>query len=201
MSSWILGLTGGIGAGKTAATRHFESLGIDVVDADIVAREVVMPGTTGLNSIVERFGPSILSPDGKLNRAKLRDIIFNDETEKTWLNELLHPLIRAQMLSELANAASPYCILCAPLLFENGLEKLCNKTLLIDVPNDVQIARTSARDKVSQEQVKNIIAAQMSREDKCLRADYIIDNNRPLTEVQIELDNLHQTFLAASKTN
>ncbi|AOT06937.1 dephospho-CoA kinase [Pseudoalteromonas luteoviolacea] len=199
MSSWILGLTGGIGAGKTAATYYFESMGIKVVDADIVAREVVMPGSVGLNSIIAHFGDELLTPEGTLNRAKLRSIIFNDESQKTWLNELLHPLIREQLLAQLSQSTSPYSILCAPLLFENNLQRYCNKTLLIDVPKEVQIRRTSERDKVPQEQVKNIIAAQMSREDKFLKADYIIDNNRPLAEVQLDLSKLHHVFLNAAK--
>ncbi|MDK2595834.1 dephospho-CoA kinase [Pseudoalteromonas obscura] len=199
MSSWILGLTGGIGAGKSAATNYFQSLNIDIVDADIVAREVVMPGTQGLNSIVAHFGDDILSADGTLDRTKLRSIIFDNKEHKAWLNALLHPIIRAQILTQLAQATSPYCILCAPLLFENGLERYCQKTLLIDVPLDVQIARTCNRDNVPQEQVKNIIAAQMSREDKCQKADYIVDNNRPLVDVHAELDHLHKKFLDASK--
>ncbi|KID55063.1 dephospho-CoA kinase [Pseudoalteromonas luteoviolacea] len=199
MSSWILGLTGGIGAGKTAATRYFESMGIDVVDADIVAREVVMPGSVGLNSIIAHFGDEVLTTEGTLNRAKLRSIIFDNEAQKDWLNALLHPLIREQLITQLEQATSPYAILCAPLLFENGLQRFCHKTLLIDVPVEVQIARTSERDKVPQEQVKNIIAAQMSREDKCQKADHIINNDRPLIEVQSDLDKLHQNFLNAAK--
>ncbi|KZN65954.1 hypothetical protein N473_10320 [Pseudoalteromonas luteoviolacea CPMOR-1] len=199
MSSWILGLTGGIGAGKTAATRYFESMGIDVVDADIVAREVVMPGSVGLKSIIAHFGDEVLTTEGTLNRAKLRSIIFDNEAQKDWLNALLHPLIREQLITQLEQATSPYAILCAPLLFENGLQRFCHKTLLIDVPVEVQIARTSERDKVPQEQVKNIIAAQMSRENKCQKADYIINNDRPLAEVQLDLDKLHQNFLNAAK--
>ncbi|MCF2856750.1 dephospho-CoA kinase [Pseudoalteromonas sp. SMS1] len=199
MSQWILGLTGGIGAGKTAATDYFQSLGIEVIDADIVAREVVMPNTPGLNAIKSHFGHHVLTDHGELNRAKLREIIFSDETKKRWLNDLLHPLIRTQIITQLEAAHSHYCILCAPLLFENGLQSYCQKTLLIDVPESVQIKRTIARDKVSQAQVKNIIAAQMSREEKQQLADYIIDNDRTLDKVRAELLSLHKIFLQAAK--
>ncbi|KZN67855.1 dephospho-CoA kinase [Pseudoalteromonas luteoviolacea] len=199
MSKWILGLTGGIGSGKTAATNFFQTQGIEVVDADIVAREVVQPNTPGLNAITAHFGSDVLTPDGQLNRAKLREIIFSDEAQKSWLNKLLHPLIREQILSQLNAAKSSYCILCAPLLFENGLQSYCQTTLLIDVPESIQIARTTARDNVSQTQVQRIIAAQMSREEKCQLADYIVSNDKELDDLQSELLLLHQTFLQAAK--
>lgn len=195
MANWILGLTGGIGSGKSAVSAMFEKLGITVVDADIVAREVVEPGSVGLKKIVEHFGKTILTSEGVLDRAKLRGIIFDNETEKAWLNALLHPLIRESMLKQLQQATSDYVILVAPLLFENGLEKLCNHTLLIDVPVTTQITRTSARDNVSEAQAKKIIASQMSRADKQLKADDILDNDRALSEVAIDVKKLHQEYL------
>lgn len=195
MANWILGLTGGIGSGKSAVSAMFEKLGITVVDADIVAREVVEPGSVGLKKIVEHFGKTILTSEGVLDRAKLRDIIFDNETEKAWLNALLHPLIRESMLKQLQQATSDYVILVAPLLFENGLEKLCNHTLLIDVPVTTQITRTSVRDNVSEAQAKKIIASQMSRADKQLKADDILDNDRALSEVAIDVKKLHQKYL------
>ncbi len=195
MANWILGLTGGIGSGKSAVSAMFEKLGITVVDADIVAREVVEPGSVGLKKIVEHFGKTILTSEGVLDRAKLRGIIFDNETEKAWLNALLHPLIRESMLKQLQQATSAYVILVAPLLFENGLEKLCNHTLLIDVPVTTQITRTSARDNVSEAQAKKIIASQMSRADKQLKADDILNNDRALSEVAIDVKKLHQKYL------
>ena len=142
MANWILGLTGGIGSGKSAVSAMFEELGIQVVDADIVAREVVEPGSVGLTKITAHFGR--YSHHGTLDRAKLRAIIFADESQKQWLNNLLHPLIKRINAEAIKQATSNYVILVAPLLFENGLEKLCNHTLLIDVPVDVQITRTTA---------------------------------------------------------
>ncbi|MCC9659981.1 dephospho-CoA kinase [Pseudoalteromonas sp. MT33b] len=200
MANWILGLTGGIGSGKSAVSAMFEKLGITVVDADIVAREVVEPGSVGLKKIVEHFGKTILTSEGVLDRAKLRGIIFDNETEKAWLNALLHPLIRESMLKQLQQATSDYVILVAPLLFENGLEKLCNHTLLIDVPVTTQITRTSVRDNVSEAQAKKIIASQMSRADKQLKADDILDNDRALSEVAIDVKKLHQKYLTHAET-
>ena len=198
MANWVLGLTGGIGSGKRAVSAIFEELGIQVVDADIVAREVVEPGSVGLTKITAHFGDEILTNNGTLDRAKLRAIIFADESQKQWLNNLLHPLIRGSMLSQLKQATSNYVILVAPLLFENGLEKYCNHTLLIDVPVDVQITRTTARDNVSVELAKQIIASQMSRADKQQKAADILDNNRPLEKVKMDVQRLHEKYLIHS---
>ncbi|MEG3345822.1 dephospho-CoA kinase [Pseudoalteromonas sp. B5MOD-1] len=198
MANWVLGLTGGIGSGKSAVSAMFEELGIQVVDADIVAREVVEPGSVGLTKITAHFGDEILTSNRTLDRSKLRAIIFADESQKQWLNNLLHPLIRESMLSQLKQATSNYVILVAPLLFENGLEKYCNHTLLIDVPVDVQITRTTARDNVSVELAKQIIASQMSRADKQQKAGDILDNNRPLEEVKTDVQKLHEKYLIHS---
>ncbi|NHH89728.1 dephospho-CoA kinase [Pseudoalteromonas sp. MB47] len=195
MASWILGLTGGIGSGKSAISAMFEELGIQVVDADIVAREVVEPGSTGLEKITEHFGEEILTTDGSLDRAKLRAIIFADESQKQWLNNLLHPLIRESMLAQLQQATSQYVILVAPLLFENGLDQFCDHTLLIDVPVEVQITRTTARDNISVELAKQIIASQMPRADKQQKATDTLDNNRLLSEVKIDVQKLHEKYL------
>ena len=198
MANWVLGLTGGIGSGKSAVSAMFEELGIQVVDADIVAREVVEPGSVGLTKITAHFGDEILTNNGTLDRAKLRAIIFANESQKQWLNNLLHPLIRETMLSQLKQATSHYVILVAPLLFENSLEKYCNHTLLIDVPVDVQITRTTARDNVSVELAEQIIASQMSRADKQQKAGDILDNNRPLEEVKADVQKLHKKYLMHS---
>ncbi|WP_462165889.1 dephospho-CoA kinase [Pseudoalteromonas sp. GB43] len=195
MASWILGLTGGIGSGKSAISAMFEELGIQVVDADIVAREVVEPGSTGLEKITKHFGDEILTSDGSLDRAKLRAIIFADESQKQWLNNLLHPLIRESILKQLKQATSQYVILVAPLLFENGLDQFCDHTLLVDVPVEVQITRTTTRDKISVELAKQIIASQMSRADKQQKATDTLDNNRLLSEVKVDIQKLHEKYL------
>ncbi|KTF10760.1 dephospho-CoA kinase [Pseudoalteromonas sp. 10-33] len=194
-SPWVLGLTGGIGCGKTAVSNMFEQLCITIVDADIIARQVVKPKSDGLNAIVSKFGQGILLSDGTLNRSALRERIFTNNADKEWLNTLLHPLIRNKIHNDITTAKSAYVVLVAPLLFENGLDKLCNRTLLIDIPQSVQIERTASRDNVSVEQVKAIIAAQMSREDKQKKADDILNNDRALTDVNHDLLTLHKSYL------
>lgn len=195
MSNWILGLTGGIGAGKTLVSNHLASLDIEIVDADVIARDVVAIGSDGLSAIEQHFGNAILLNDGSLNRAKLREIIFADSEQKNWLNNLMHPLIRQNINEQLTNAKSPYVVLSAPLLFENKLDALCNHTLMVDVPVEVQLARTANRDSVSTEQVKKIIAAQMSRENKRQKADSILDNHRDIDSVLADVEALHLSFL------
>jgi len=192
---WVLGLTGGIGSGKSAVSDMFEQFNITVVDADIVAREVVALKTEGLKEIKAHFGDKVLNDDGSLNRAQLRQIIFADETQKTWLNNLLHPLIREKILSDLNSATSEYVVLVAPLLFENSLDKYCQHTLVVDVPVEVQISRTVRRDNVSEQQAKSIISAQMKREDKLAKADDVLDNNRDLKLVARDVQILHSQYL------
>lgn len=184
MATFIIGLTGGIGSGKTTVSDQLAQYGIDIVDADIVAREVVAKDSDALNSIVEHFGTSILNEDKSLNRSALRSLIFQHEHEKQWLNNLLHPLIRQQLLDKLATAESEYAVLSAPLLFENGLDKYTDRTLLIDIEQDAQISRSIKRDNSNETQIRAIINSQMPRQKKCSLADDII-NNTTLTFSQL----------------
>ena len=200
IKNWVLGLTGGIGCGKTAVSNMLAELGITIVDADIIARQVVEPGTEGLNAIVKHFGTDILNEHGALNRSELRARIFSNPEQKTWLNALLHPLIRTQLIIDLKNAQSDYVVLVAPLLFENKLDSYCNRTLLIDVPVEIQITRTTKRDNISIEQAKQIIDAQMSREQKQHKADDILNNNRNLNDVKQDLLELHKYYLQQAKS-
>ncbi|GHF79579.1 dephospho-CoA kinase [Thalassotalea marina] len=203
MSKLIIGLTGGIGSGKTTVSNLLADYGITIVDADVVAREVVAEGSLGLKEIVAKFGATILQEDGQLNRAKLRELIFSDEQLKQWLNALLHPLIRESILNQLKSATSPYCILSAPLLFENNLHQYTNRTLLIDVEKEIQITRTSKRDNVEKKQVEAIIASQMPREDKLALADDVLNNSK-LTHLELEnaVEKLHLNYLdLAAKLN
>lgn len=192
----IVGLTGGIGSGKSAASRVFESLGIGCVDADVVARDVVAPGEPALNAIAERFGADILTPQGELNRGSLRERIFTSAEDKTWLEALLHPLIREQILTQLTEQPPPYSVLVAPLLFENGLESLCDETVLIDVPASVQRQRVTQRDSVDDSQVQRIIDSQMSRAEKQARATHCIDNTGTLAQLESAVLALHRNFVA-----
>lgn len=194
----VIGITGGIGSGKTAATNLFEKLGINVVDADIAAREVVEKGSIALQKIAERFGQDILLDDQSLNRAKLRSIIFNDPNEKKWLEQLTHPLIRENIIANLQAANSPYVILSSPLLVESGQSSLSNKIVVVDVPEDTQLKRASQRDNNSIEQIKAIMAAQISRSERLTYADHIIDNNQDLTFLEQQVQTLHEYFLQLS---
>lgn len=194
----IVGLTGGIGSGKTAAMRIFEGFGIGCVDADVVAREVVEPGTPALQALAERFGREILTADGRLDRASLRQRIFSSEEDKRWLEGLLHPLIREEMQRQLQSISSPYRVLVAPLLFENDLDRQCDTSVLIDVPEDIQIERVVDRDGVDREQAAAIIRQQMSRTEKLKRADHIVSNTGSLKDLEKQLLALHKEFMAQS---
>ncbi|MFT5161788.1 MAG: dephospho-CoA kinase [Alteromonadaceae bacterium] len=199
MSNFIVGLTGGIGSGKTTIANEFARLGVELIDADVIARQVVDPGSHCLNAIVEKFGDELLLDDQTLNRAQLRTLIFSDEIKKQWLNNLMHPAIRNAMLQQLKEASTPYCILIAPLLFENALERYTNTNLVVDVPELTQIDRTKNRDGVSEEQIKSIIQAQISRAERLNQADDVIDNNLPLEQVQQQIEPLHMKYMAFSK--
>ena len=163
---WILGLTGGIGSGKSAAAQHFIDLGVHVVDADHAARWVVEPGRPALAKIAEHFGPGVLQADGTLDRAALRQLIFEDAEQRRWLEALLHPLIAEEIAHHLAQAQSPYAILVSPLLIESGQYAMTQRILVIDVPEQLQIERTLQRDKTSEQQVQAILKAQSSRQDR-----------------------------------
>ena len=195
---FVVGLTGGIGSGKSAATAYFEKLGIDVVDADEVARDVVAPGSEGLKEIVNRFGDSILQEDGSLNRAALREKVFSDINEKNWLNSLLHPLIRSRMQHLLGESTSPYCILSVPLLVENKLTEMCNYVVVVDCPETMQLERALKRDGSTEETIRNIMASQATRNERIEAADTVLDNSTTLSALSAQIADLHNTLLALS---
>jgi len=192
---WTVGLTGGIGSGKSAASALFEQFGICVIDADVVAREVVEPGRPALATIAEHFGPDILDARAKLDRSKLREIIFSNPDEKNWLESLLHPLIREEITSQLKRAHSPYAILVSPLLFETDQHQLVNRTLLIDLPKKLQLSRAAARDNSNIEQIQKIIENQLSRECKIDKADDIISNMQDFAYLREEVERQHLHYL------
>ena len=192
----IIGLTGGIGSGKTAVSDSFEALGITIVDADLASRVVVEKGKPSLNSIEEHFGNEILTPEGELDRAKLREIIFNSDSEKQWLESLLHPAIANQIQEELSSSKSPYTMLVSPLLFETNQKEFCSKVLVVDVPVETQVSRTLERDGVSEEQVSSIINSQIDREKRLKLADEVILNNGSLADLQEAVRELHHKFLS-----
>ncbi|REL36591.1 dephospho-CoA kinase [Thalassotalea euphylliae] len=193
----IIGLTGGIGSGKTTVANYFANLGIDIIDADIVAREVVEPGTIGLTKITDHFGEQVLKTDGSLNREKLRQIVFTDSNAKQWLNQLLHPMIRTEIFTQLSKAKSPYKLLVAPLLIENGLDAQVDNVLVVDITEEQQLERTLKRDNSTPEVINNIISAQVSREERLAKADDVIDNSSAnLADVEQQVHNLHKKYLS-----
>lgn len=192
---YIIGLTGGIASGKTTVANLFSDKGIQLVDADIVAREVVEPNSLGLKEIINHFGESILLEDQTLDRAKLREIIFNNPQQKAWLDALLHPLIRQQMETQLEEINSAYGLFIVPLLFENKLEYLCDRILVVDVDRETQIHRTQERDAVSKAQVEKIIQSQVSQEERLKKADDILVNDGDICNLSVKINHLHQKYL------
>ncbi len=191
----IVGLTGGIGSGKSEACRLFAARGIVIVDADNIARDVVLPGSTALHDISLHFGEEILTTSGELDRRKLRDIIFSNPHEKKWLENLLHPIINLEIRNQLANAESPYVILASPLLLETRQFELTNRILVIDASEQLQIERASKRDRNDTDQIKAIMNTQLSRQERCAKADDIIQNHGNLDELDEQIEKLHQRYL------
>jgi dephospho-CoA kinase len=193
--SLVVGITGGIGSGKSAVTRCFEQRGITVVDADVVARLVVEPGTPALAAIAAHFGKEILLTDGSLDRAALRSRVFSNESERRWLEQLTHPLIGQEILNQISTSCSAYTILSSPLLLDTSQKALVDCVVVVDAPEALQLQRTVQRDSNNEEQVRRIMAAQMSRADRLERADIVIDNSRSLEELEGQVEELHKEFL------
>jgi dephospho-CoA kinase len=195
MSQYWVGLTGGIGSGKSTVATKFSQLGIELVDADVVARQVVAPGTAALAAIFDRFGSTVAQQDGKLDRSALRQIVFTEPSAKQWLDQLLHPLIRTEMLQQLRFATSPYVLLVAPLLVENKLNQLVDAVLVVDVAKQTQIERTTSRDGSAESIVQAIMAAQCSRAERLAQATHVINNDGSAQELIAQVAKLHQIFL------
>jgi dephospho-CoA kinase len=192
---FVVGLTGGIGSGKTAASDYLASKGITVVDADLASRVIVQPGQPALARIAERFGADKLNADGTLNRAALRTVVFADKQALKDLEAITHPAIRDELVRQLQAAQSPYVLLVSPLLLETNQHELVDRVLLIDVPEEVQVARTAQRDQVAASQVKAIMDAQMPRQQRRDKADDIVVNDSTLEALHHALDRLHEDYL------
>ena len=195
MKPWILGLTGGIGSGKSAVAQGFIERGVHLVDADHAARWVVEPGRPALARIVEHFGPGVLQADGQLDRAALRQLIFTDPGQRRWLENLLHPLIGQEITQVLARATSPYAILVSPLLIESGQHHLTQRVLVVDTPEELQVQRTIARDQSTEQQVRAILQAQASREERLRHAHDVLLNDRDLAALDEQVERLHNFYL------
>jgi dephospho-CoA kinase len=191
----VVGITGGIGSGKSAVTDYLEIKGINVVDAEKVARVVVEPGTSGLAAIAEHFGRNILLPNGMLDRAALRKIVFDKQDERKVLEGITHPLIREEIARQLSEAGSPYVVLASPLLLESGQSSFADYVVVVDVPESVQLSRTMTRDGNSEQLVKSIMAVQLDRETRLARSDTSISNEGTLEELHTRVDALHTDLL------
>jgi len=197
----VIGLTGGIGSGKTTVANEFAKLGITLVDADLLAREVVEPGSSALVAIAERFGSDILDSNGALKRTELRHIVFANKDHKLWLEQLLHPLIRELMLSRIQSANSPYCLLVSPLLLETDQSKLVQRVLVVDVSPETQVKRTLKRDNSNAETIKAIMAAQIDRESRLNKAQDVINNDGGIDELKSKVLALHHQYLELSRVD
>jgi dephospho-CoA kinase len=191
-----IGLTGGIASGKSAAAAVFAELGVPVIDSDVIAREVVAPGSPGLAAISARFGEGVLQEDGQLDRRALRALVFADPTARRELETLTHPLIRERMAAQSAAAGGPYQIHAIPLLVEGGAKRPgIDRVLVIDCPEEIQVERVMARDRVDETSARAVLAAQASRAQRLAAADDIIVNDRGLEALRDAVTILHRRYL------
>jgi dephospho-CoA kinase len=197
-----IGLTGGIASGKGIVSQRFEELGIPVIDADVAARAVVLPGTPGLARVARRFGAGVLNADGGLNRPALRDLIFNDPASREALDTILHPLIRGYMEERAAKVKGPYLVMAIPLLVETGVSReRVDRVLVVDVDEAVQLGRLQARDNTSLEQARAILASQASRDARLGAADDVLLNSGTVAELRQAVDRLHAQYLNMAQSS
>ncbi|HKJ76378.1 MAG TPA: dephospho-CoA kinase [Gammaproteobacteria bacterium] len=197
----VVGLTGGIGSGKSTVAELFAGKGIPVIDADAITRELVEPGQPALAEIAQRFGPGMLDDDGRLDRRRLRQEAFATPERRRELEAILHPRVREAVRERVQtlDGTHPYCIVAIPLLVESGMQELVDRILVVDVPVSVQIARTVRRDGVSEEQVRAILEAQAGRDERLAWADDVLDNTSndgSLREVVDALDARYRALAA-----
>ena len=190
-----IGLTGGIASGKSTAAKFFGALGVPILDSDQIARDVVEPGQPPLERLVERFGPSILTPDGHLDRPALRDIVFSDPMARADLEALTHPAIGAAMEARSAAAGGPYQVLVIPLLVEKNLSSHVDRVLVVDCDEDLQVRRLRDRDGSTPEQAQAILGAQAPRAARLRAADDVITNEADMSAVQDQVATLHARYL------
>lgn len=195
----VVGVTGGIGSGKSTVCAAFERHGIPTIDTDQVAREVVMPGTDGLAAVVAEFGPGVLAADGTLDRPALRRIVFADPERRVVLEALLHPRIRARVREHLAAVTTPYCLVGIPLLTERSGHGYLDRVLVVDCPAEIQIARVMSRDKLTASEVAAIMGSQASRQERLAIADDVVTNTSDLTAIHAQVDILHDRYLELSR--
>lgn len=192
-------LTGGIGSGKSTIAQRFSLHGIVVIDADAIAHRITAPGEPATAEILAAFGHSISDGAGGIERKKLAALVFGDATRRKALEEILHPRIRAEMLKAAQSAASPYCLLVIPLLVESSMQGLADRVLAVDVSPETQIARTRERDGRSEQEIRAILRAQASREQRLSVADDVIVNDGDIERLYAEVDRLHEIYLQMAR--
>ena len=194
-------LTGGIGSGKTAVSSHFASLGVPVIDTDLIARELVEPGQPALARIAEAFGPGFLAADGRLDRARMRRAIFSDPALKRRLESILHPLIGAEVLRRVNAQTSPYCILVIPLYAESAAYAWVDRVLVVDVSEQTQIARVMKRDGIDRAEAVSILRSQADRQGRVSLADDVLDNSGDMARLREQVEKLHHEYLEMAKSH
>jgi dephospho-CoA kinase len=197
-SGYRIGLTGGIACGKTTVANLFAALGVPIIDTDLIAREVVAPGTPLLAQVAERFGPTVLAPDGSLDRRELRSRVFADPAERRWLEELTHPAIRDLTDARCNAAAGPYSIVAIPLLVETGGAARFDRVLVVDCEPELQLARLLARDGMTREEAQRMLAAQATREERLAVADDVIRNDADIASLRDQVEQLHRQYVTAA---
>lgn len=199
-SKYIVGLTGGIGSGKTAASNIFARMGVEIIDADEISRSLVNSGSPCFEEVVLHFGRGIVDSTGNLDRAKLRELIFNNEQQKQWLENLLHPLVKQEIERKIEISSSKYIIVSVPLLLESGNYDFIDRILVVDVPEKTQVSRIMQRDGNSENLARQIMDTQVSRDERLKHADDILDNNNDLGSLEIQIKNLHEKYLRLAST-
>ncbi|SBS31236.1 Dephospho-CoA kinase [Marinomonas aquimarina] len=195
----LIGLTGGIGSGKSTAAKLFQEHHVQYIDVDDLAREVVQPGEACLQQIVDHFGPHVLLDNGELNRAALREMVFSKPEQRKTLEAITHPAIRQRLAERLSEMTGLYALLVHPLLFETGQNSLCDYTIAIKVPRELQIERVMQRDRNSRSQVEHILDAQLSNAERCSKADFILENTGNSADLSVKVLHIHnklQTLLS-----
>ena len=192
----VIGLTGGIGSGKSAVAEEFARLGATVVDTDAIAHELTGPGGAAVAEVMRQFGSAFVDASGAMNRKRMRDLVFSDAEEKQRLEALLHPMIRAESARRIAVAAGPYAVLVVPLLIESpGYRERVGRVLVVDCPEELQIARVRQRSGLPEGEIRRIIAAQLQREKRLAAADDMINNSGTIAAMQQQVRRLHETYL------
>jgi dephospho-CoA kinase len=189
-----IGLTGGIGSGKSTACEIFTELGVPVIDADIIAHKLVKPGMPALEEIIKLFGKQVISNDGTLDRKILRDKVFANSIDREKLEDILHPAVYREISVQVENINSGYCIISIPLLLETDASRIVDRILVVDIPRELQLERASDRDKTSKKDINAIIDSQISRKDRLSAADDIVDNKGDINDLRKKICELHEFY-------